>query len=39
MPRRREQVHCIEPLLQRRMRIIERGTNHRVNVIAAAWHE
>lgn len=33
--RRGEQVHRIEPLLQRRVRIIERGSNHRVNVLTA----
>src|SRR5205807_10379355 len=35
VPRSREQIHRIEPLLQWRMRIIERRSNHRMNVVAA----
>lgn len=33
--RRREQVHGIEPLLQRRVRLVERRSDHRVEVLAA----
>src|ERR1700730_627698 len=43
MPRCSEQVHCIEPLLQWRVRVIERRANHRMDMVAAvlagiSWH-
>ena len=35
MARRREQVHGVKPLLQRRVRAEERRADHRVNVLTA----